>query len=213
MTLAARIATLAAELEADPGYGGRYDASMDCAERLREILAEVNQTTVWAVANHDYDDTSTVAIFTSQELADQHAADRDGGYEVIEHDILDHRPVKVSLEYRSASVFDDGHVDRHNQTSRPQEYWDYEAPTRLNMKVGEHCTTLGVHAEPGTSTAELLRHVDLLLDGYATAGGWTDTMLTAAKMQARWDRPPTRKGVCYRTASGLAVHVRAGCRC
>lgn len=172
-------------------------------------------TTVWAVENTDYESSETVAVFTSKRLAEQHASDRGSWFQAVPHRILSHRPDKLCLEYRSAHVFSDGRVERHYTQGGPvQEYWDYEAPNRVTLKRGDHSTSIGVHAEPGTAKEELLRHVDTVLGWYGAAAGWDPEQLAQAKDNARWEgHPPVPVSRCYRTASGLPVHVRSGCRC
>lgn len=169
-------------------------------------------TTVWAVEHSDYENGDTVAVFTNKRLAQQHARDLGFSYEVARHKVLSHRPVQLRLEYRTAEVYSDGRVEHYVHTST-RDYWDYDAPTRVTLSRYPNSIRVSVHTEPGSSKAELLRHVDTVLGWYAAAAGWSDEQLAQAKDNARWDHAPVPVSRCYRTTSGLAVHVKAGCRC
>lgn len=93
-------------------------------------MTAAKPTTVWAVRIADYEDHDVVAVFTTRELAEQHAAERNVprnscGYEVSPLMLCDHRPVTIPWYIGNGHRRGDGTVTYRGFEGTPR--WDYEA--------------------------------------------------------------------------------------
>lgn len=213
-TLAARMAALADQLEAQEAHGGYADGLAHAADRIRAELADDGPQTVWAVHATEYEDNGVRAILTTRELAEQHRAQLDKHDEYTDHgveeyDIVDHLPRLVRVQYRRVHVLPDGTV--HNATSSAREEWDYDYVPSVEVKRDAYGTDVTVNDE----NAELLlrQHVEAVLAEYAAEQQWAADRLREVTGQAWTPREPARKAsACYDAPWGR-VHYRASCRC
>jgi hypothetical protein len=89
------------------------------------------QAIVYAVCKAEYEDNGPIALFTSPDLAEQHAAhlrEMSGdGYEVEPMPVLDHAPTKTVVHARHGVVYrDDGRVGDERVSTF--ETWEYCVP-------------------------------------------------------------------------------------
>lgn len=217
-TLAARMAALADELEADPGVGGAWDSTMACVDRIRQELAKTEAATIWAVCHDEaYEDESLIATFTTRELAEEFAGRQDGSVDVTEEKVHDRVPEMVTMHLLGALIYRDGTVVRGNGYT--QEYWDYDPPLPVEV---QQLATGGWHVMVWQATADetlrvLLEHVEILLGQLLLHSPalepeeWMAWKMNAAKV-ALDPKPVVPIQRCYDASFGR-VHFKSSCRC
>jgi hypothetical protein len=85
---------------------------------------------VYVVCQAEYEANGPVAVFTTPEFAEQHAANLRGGfsdYLVDAMPLLDHVPARAELHLRQGLLRRDGTVEA--EQSWTVEQWDYDLPT------------------------------------------------------------------------------------
>lgn len=88
-------------------------------------------TIVWAVVYNDYENNSTVRIFTTQALAEAHAKQLDGSYDVQAFNVLGRLPQRVNMHGRGGYVLRNGGI--RIGTSGSYEYWDDQLPPPVHV--------------------------------------------------------------------------------
>jgi hypothetical protein len=218
MTLAARMAALACELEVTPGHGGHYDGIMHAVDRIREELAaeDNGQQSVWVVAHDDYEDQRIETVFTTEDLARQHRDQLQAEHrscDVTEYDVLDHLPQRVQYVAMKAIVHPSGMVETvPSNAGKQQAVWDYKASGYFHSyQATDGRTCIDVS---GVDPGPLLRaKAAEVIAGFAAEQGWSESKLEWT-LGREWvtRRPQVVEQQCYDASFGR-VHVRSSCRC
>ena len=215
-TLAARMAALANQLEADADHSTSGNGLAHAADLIRAELAAAGPQTVWAVHGTVYEDEGVYATLATPELAEQHRAElakhqKFTDFDVRPYDVLDKLPMYLKVESRSAHVSDNGTV-RMTRTSQSEE-WDHRTSDKVTLCRRDDSTDIDVSDADGNAETVLLEQVNAVLAGYAEEFGWTAERLAAAQSAVVNPEPPAWVGQrCYEASFGW-VHVRSSCRC
>ncbi len=217
-TLAARMAALADELEADAPHSTSENGLMQAADAIRAELAADGPQSVWAVRGDEYEDNGVRAILATPELAEQHRAqlakyEGHSDYDIEEFDVLDRLPQRVQYVAMKAIVHPSGMVEVvPSNAGKRQAVWGYEASGSFHCYRAPdgrtHVDVCDVDPEP------LLREkVAEVITGFAAEQGWSESKLEWA-LGREWvsRRPEVVEQRCYEASFGW-VHVRSTCTC